>query len=286
MQYRGFGYLHARVILALQYDLEVLERELETLDKWDLEDGNGERLKSKALDDSEIRNEELPADCDGQRNRLQVLADLKRKLLEYGTDEMLLKAREMSALQRPADSDWRSLSNWMYSKAPLVAQEQEFAKRKEDIVTLRKGREGAAFDNLVERMLGRTNRFFHRCGWEKNIIQYVFVTKELEDKTSEDFVRYYDPVRVDKLVNIIITAIIFVLLVLPVVALYEMSDASKATPFEAIGILVVFTLIFGMAMSSLTRATRQELFAASAAYCAVLVVFISNFTPQTVEIAT
>lgn len=112
------------------------------------------------------------------------------------------------------------------------------------------------------------------------------MTKELEDKTSEDFVRYYDPVRVDKLVNIIITAIIFVLLVLPVVALYEMSDASKATPFEAIGILVVFTLIFGMAMSSLTRATRQELFAASAAYCAVLVVFISNFTPQTVEIAT
>jgi hypothetical protein len=33
-------------------------------------------------------------------------------------------------------------------------------------------------------------------------------------------------------------------------------------------------------MSSLTKATRQELFAASAAYCAVLVVFIGNFTPQ------
>lgn len=100
MQYRGFGYLHARVILALQYDLEVLERELETLDKWDLEDGKGERLKSKALDDSEIRNEELPADCDGQRNRLQVLADLKRKLLEYGKPYQVRVALERASLTR------------------------------------------------------------------------------------------------------------------------------------------------------------------------------------------
>lgn len=107
------------------------------------------------------------------------------ELLLLGTDEMLLKAREMSALQRPADSDWRSLSNWMFSKAPLVAQEQEFAKRKEDIVTLRKGREGAAFDNLVERMLGRTNRFFHWCGWEKNIIQ-VRVSLEVLNRMDPD----------------------------------------------------------------------------------------------------
>ena len=114
----------------------------------------------------------------------------------------------------------------------------------------------------------------------------MFLTPELGVKTSDDAVHYYAPERVDKLVNIIITVVIFVLLILPVVAMYQLTSVSqRASPFEAIGILIVFTLLFATAMSSLTKATRQELFAASAAYCAVLVVFISNFSTQTVEIA-
>lgn len=57
------------------------------------------------------------------------------------------------------------------------------------------------------------------------------------------------------------------------------------TPLMATsGVLVVFTLIFGMAVSSLTTAKRHELFGASAAYAAVLVVFIGNFGVQQVEI--
>lgn len=48
--------------------------------------------------------------------------------------------------------------------------------------------------------------------------------------------------------------------------------------FNAVGVLIVFTLLFSAAMSLLTRAARHELFAASAAYCAILVVFIGNFT--------
>lgn len=93
------------------------------------------------------------------------------------------------------------------------------------------------------------------------------------------------------LVNLVITAIIFILLIIPVVVLYKMSSPGPGqgqgpgpSPFEAIGILIIFTLLFSGAMSSLTTATRQELFAASAAYCAVLVVFISNFTTQNVSI--
>ena len=115
--------------------------------------------------------------------------------------------------------------------------------------------------------------------------QYLFLTPELRAKSSNRRLSYYAPNRVDKLVNIIITAIIFILLVLPVVAMYELTEIGQAgSPFEAVGILIIFTLLFGMAMSGLTRATRQELFAASAAYCAVLVVFISNFGVQPVNV--
>jgi len=83
---------------------------------------------------------------------------------------------------------------------------------------------------------------------------------------------------VDKLIGLIITSIIFVLLVLPIVAMYRLttSGAKPHSTFSAVGVLVVFTLLFSAAMSLVTKARRHELFAASAAYCAVLVVFISN----------
>jgi hypothetical protein len=55
-------------------------------------------------------------------------------------------------------------------------------------------------------------------------------------------------------------------------------DTNKRDTFNAVGVLMVFTLLFSAAMSLLTKAARHELFAASAAYCAILVVFIGNFT--------
>lgn len=113
----------------------------------------------------------------------------------------------------------------------------------------------------------------------------MFLSPELREKTSDPRLHYYSPARVDILVNLIITAVIFILLIIPVVVLYTMSGSGQSTTaFEAIGILIIFTLLFGAAMSSMTTATRQELFAASAAYCAVLVVFISNFTTQNVTV--
>lgn len=56
------------------------------------------------------------------------------------------------------------------------------------------------------------------------------------------------------------------------------ADINKRDTFNAVGVLMVFTLLFSAAMSLLTKAARHELFAASAAYCAILVVFIGNFT--------
>jgi uncharacterized membrane protein YhaH (DUF805 family) len=102
----------------------------------------------------------------------------------------------------------------------------------------------------------------------------------LRDKTKDQDVYYYSSHRVELFVSVIITSVIFVLLVLPVVAMYRLTDFGKGThgTFDAIGVLIVFTLLFSAAMSCLTKAKRHELFAAAAAYCAVLVVFISNFS--------
>jgi hypothetical protein len=139
--------------------------------------------------------------------------------------------------------------------------------------------------------------------WGVDVVykQKYFRTPELRAKTSNEYISFYSSTRIDKLVNILITFVIFILLVIPVVTLYHLTstsaisnlaqlagdgasvptsavDAYNHDLFNAVGVLIVFTLLFSAAMSLLTKAARHELFAASAAYCAILVVFIGNFT--------
>jgi hypothetical protein len=214
---------------------------------------------------------------------------------------MLLKVREMSSLQRPSSRDYRSVKCWFINHKPVEDEEWKYIRRKEDLVTLRAGRECAGFEGAIEYMIGSLDTFLQRFNCHliqvsspktglimcSQKLQRLFLTKSLSEKTSDPDLRYYSPARVDTLVGIIITMIIFVLLVLPVVAMYELSGIGKRqSAFEAIGILIVSTLVFGMAMSVLTRARRHELFAACAAYCAVLVVFIGNFSVQAVQSVT
>lgn len=63
----------------------------------------------------------------------------------------------MTSLQRPSERDYRSVLNWFADKKPLVDRERQFIRRKEDIITLRTGRECAAFDSFVERSLSRVD---------------------------------------------------------------------------------------------------------------------------------
>ncbi|KAK3725217.1 hypothetical protein LTR37_000728 [Vermiconidia calcicola] len=283
--YRGFGYLHCRLLSALQYDIECLETELDKLDEWEKSKGNPEgRLTCKEHDDSYASKDRFPKvfQLRFKRTRPELLAELKTKLLEY--DEVLLKTREVSTLQRPCNKDYRSVKSWFMNQEPVVQGEWKYIRREEDIITLRTGRECAGFDGYVEYLLDYMDACLKKC--HCHVIRNVFMTKSLREKTKDPNLRYYAPARVDTLVGIIITTIIFILLVLPVVALYEISSVGeRASAFEAIGILIIFTLVFGMAMSILTKAKRHELFAACAAYCAVLVVFIGDFTTQTVVIA-
>lgn len=75
--YRGFSYLHSRLLLDLQDELALLEKELADLD-WDDFEDNPQRLRSRELDVA-------GAVQDGNaRTRRLVLADIKIKIAEYG----------------------------------------------------------------------------------------------------------------------------------------------------------------------------------------------------------
>ena len=80
-------------------------------------------------------------------------------------------------------------------------------------------------------------------------------------------------------VNLLITPVLCGMLVLPIVAMYSLNISGARSAYRsAVVVLIVFTLLFAGSMPLFTKAGRNEIFAAAAAYCAVLVVFISNFS--------
>ncbi|KAL1606520.1 hypothetical protein SLS60_003925 [Paraconiothyrium brasiliense] len=257
--YRSFDYLHSRVILDLQDELRCLEEQLEDID---LENEGEGRLRSRKDDLKYYKEEGLPSP------RALLLETIRNKLVNY--DEILAKARDLNTFQRPSNRDYRSFRIWYQNKKPLnYEREEQFIKRREDLVSLRQGREWSGFDGFVETCIRKLH-----C----KPLHWLFATKELREKTDDKHVFFYSHHRIEKLVGLVITFIIFILLILPVVAMYNLTSiGNRDSTLDAVGILVVFTLLFSAAMSLLTKAKRHELFAASAAYCAVLVVFISNF---------
>jgi hypothetical protein len=68
-------------------------------------------------------------------------------------DDLLFKAKKLTSFQRPSHRDYKSVRTWFYNEEPLVRREQAYIECKEDLVTLRNGRECAGFDGWVEGLV-------------------------------------------------------------------------------------------------------------------------------------
>ena len=263
--YRSFSYLHSRVLLDLQDEITCLEKELDDKD-WDDFDEDPDRLKSRELD---IDRASTSGD---ERTRRDILKDIRDRLKEY--DKILIRARTLEAFQKPSERNYRSVRKYYTNEKPVMDAEMNSIRSKEDIVSLNNGREWASFDGAVESAIGFADDMLMKVFRTKNRpLQKYFRTPELQAKTDNKYINLYSSSRIDKLVNILITFVIFVLLVIPVVTLYHLTSTSAMgglTPangtdtvppsavedynrdtFKAVGVLIVFTLLFSAAMSSL-----------------------------------
>jgi hypothetical protein len=159
MLYRGFSNVHARLLLSLQASTQKLEAELDDIDHFHntLPEASKRRLRSWDLDVAACRKEKEEAreegDEDEVRTREDILEEMRIKVNQY--EELLFNARELNSFQRPSERDHQSVRNWFHNMAPLVDEEQDYIPWKEDIVTLRHGREWTSFDGMVEAMLSK-----------------------------------------------------------------------------------------------------------------------------------
>ena len=115
----------------------------------------------------------------------------------------------------------------------------------------------------------------------------IFRSFEQEAKTGSEELNLLSADRFDILLRIVITIIAAILLLVPVFVLFRLQPTSREE-FERksnyqILTIFIFTLGFSASCSIFTKARRHEVFTATAAYSAVLVVFLGNTTNVMVQ---
>ncbi len=97
------------------------------------------------------------------------------------------------------------------------------------------------------------------------MILVLMPRKETREKTFIPEIHYYDHSRISTCVTWIVTAMILILLMVPIWVLYHLAiTGTIATSPKTISVIIVPTLVFATVISAFTSAKRHELLAASA----------------------
>jgi hypothetical protein len=157
MIYRRFGFIHARLLLQKQDELRMMEEALDRMDQRD---------KAQNTKTLQCRMEDVQRQDQVGETRQALLARMETTVLRY--DELLLNAQQLAASNRPPERDYNSVANFVRHKKPLLQGDDDFIYNKEDLITLRPGRESAWLDAMVEKVL----KLFPR-----RAVKYIFCSK-------------------------------------------------------------------------------------------------------------
>ena len=147
MIYRRFGFLHARILLAKQDEIANLEEELDEMDKNDMR--NDQRaLQNRAYDESRQH---------ARQTRKKHLARIEAALLSY--DKLLLNSQQLVGSNRPTKREHRNVIYFFGHKRPIAEGEEDYIKHREDLITLRPGREMPWLDAFMLKVIPYLHRF-------------------------------------------------------------------------------------------------------------------------------
>ncbi|EWZ30380.1 hypothetical protein FOZG_15867 [Fusarium oxysporum Fo47] len=238
--FRRFDDINLAVLLALQAEIVDLQYQLQVQSQ---KDNSGQ----------------------GQRD---LLIKLQPKLTEY--NNLILQLSELSQLQFPRTSQLETLQDWLtdpkgganfLTKTGTPELYTWKPKDPSQYVSLHKPAEDSdPFTNFVKEVL---TFIFHRlCGERLNAARVVDVESGLASYSDSSLVR------ASNLFTVIVSS------ALPVLTIFALN--SLETTAQRIGLTVVFTVLFAVILELFTNAKRVEIFAATATFAAVEVVFIGS----------
>ncbi|KAH8745891.1 hypothetical protein F5883DRAFT_586160 [Diaporthe sp. PMI_573] len=202
--------------------------------------------------------------CDKEEDQEQwkLWQNLSKKLDEY--NDRLLKQAKLSKLDPPTQSNLAFLREWLERPTmgcfPIRGLDMDAWDVKEDLVALK----SPGPRDLTTRWVTNTLiPFYHRLLGEK------LKDPECPDLGDGNIYNYKDTMLASA-VDILTTVIASLLPLLSILILFLVhSDAIK------LGVIVASSAMFSFALALMTQARRIEVFAATAAYAAVNVVFIT-----------
>ncbi|WQF80553.1 hypothetical protein CDEST_05567 [Colletotrichum destructivum] len=245
--YRKFDELAARNLLFFQSELLALAAQLDHFDEKDAETDDMD-LKDAAMT-WETLERRAASDDRGAKSRMELIMRIREKIIEY--HEALLLHSEITKLRRPNRRVLDAFLMWFKQPFPaLGGRAKTFLDDPDDLVALNAVSETDFMSEYLRRH------------WPAQ--------KEISRDASFGIGRY-DEGSVTLAVAIVSILVAAVLLVGSITSLYFVqSDAAK------LGMIAAFTALFATSVGTMTTARRAEIFAATAAYAAVLVVFVSG----------
>ncbi|KAF3064949.1 hypothetical protein GL218_02145 [Daldinia childiae] len=244
---RRFSGLRARLLLLKQDKLSLLEKQLEKIDR---DEGPSLSLGSCRRDTNSERHE--------------VLAKIQDALADY--DEYLERHQRALYFESAPQRAISNLRNWISGTGCVARNETAYLEHDEDLVSL-----ATSEDFLVTWLEAQTGNI--RVCLNKLLINSGLKSPpDAQSGVSRDpKVHIFSPSSLRLMVRIFVVPFITILLLTPVITFSFVNSLSAR-----LIIVVAATMIFVVALSSLTRTRIVELIVAGATYTTVLVVFISG----------
>ncbi|MCJ1458454.1 hypothetical protein MMC28_008827 [Mycoblastus sanguinarius] len=233
--------MRSRVLLYRQDELCKLETKLLRLDEADNKESEESRKALRSRKHDEGR--------DSLRKTL--IQQIDDKMKQY--DDMVNRIQIYVTLKAPSSRNFKSFRTWIFNEKPLTREESGFLNHRDDFVALSDERECSWLDGVVEDVL-------ERC-LPRLVMDILFTSPEQRLKTDDPkYVQLRSKHRIDVLVRLILTMMTVGLLVGPSAVLFLVSGHSALK----IGLIMIFTLLFSLALGVGTKAKRHEMVAATA----------------------
>ncbi|RVD83195.1 uncharacterized protein DFL_007593 [Arthrobotrys flagrans] len=249
--YRRFDRLNARNFLYYQAELMYLESELDKLDGED-------NLKKGAEEKHHLKHFKELWEGDDERimKRRRVVMEMRYLLKEYNTSMFYYK--DLLNCPEPSGRVLTSIRNWRRNQGdPPIVDISETAYDKPfeaDLMALKPPKSDDPITIFVQNNLGR---FFRK-------------SKPPHIPASSNIL-YYSETAIDLFVTIICTLLAIIVLVGSMTTLYFIESQGLR-----LGLVWVFTFLFAVSIFLMAKLSKGEIFLATAAYCAILVVYISE----------
>ncbi|KAI1200924.1 hypothetical protein F5X97DRAFT_291666 [Nemania serpens] len=249
--FRKFDNLAARNLLCIQSELLAVEKELALLDRRDAEAARDDLRAKDTARSWDTLVSRSSAGHDGSRRRIELLESLRSKIKEY--HEALLLQSQIAQLHRPNKRVLDALRRWFKKPEPMLGgAAKRYLDDEKDLVALKPA---AEIDYLSQ---------FLRRHW-------TVETEPTRDGRAQ--IGRFDERSVSLATSAITIVAAAFLLIGSITTFHLVDDAADAVKLV---LIAAFTIAFALSLVLITNARRAEIFAATAAYAAVLVVFVSG----------